>query len=161
MSRDFLKLCLGIAILFAFWLLMSGVYKALTIGLGLFSCALVYYLGRRAAKIDGISDHLPLRPFAFLRYCGWLIVEITKANWSVAKIILGFQKPRPHFFSVPKSQKTDLGKVIFGNSITLTPGTITIRAHENQLEVHALRFEPSVMEDLHDMDQRIIAVEQG
>ena len=75
-------------ILFALWLLMSGIYKPLVVGFGLASVLLAVYVVRRMDAVD--NDHLDihLKPLGFLAYVGWLLVEIAKSNWAVTKLIL-------------------------------------------------------------------------
>ncbi len=86
----------------------------------------------------------------------WLLVEIAKANWAVTKIILSPNMPiRQHFFAIPYTQKTDLGQVIFANSITLTPGTITIETEPDTFLVHAVAYTDDDIAALADMDRRV------
>jgi multicomponent Na+:H+ antiporter subunit E len=66
---------------------------------------------------------------------------------------------RQHLFMVPRSQKTDTGQVIFGNSITLTPGTITIETEGEEFIVHALNYSPDDDAALADMDRRVTQAE--
>jgi multicomponent Na+:H+ antiporter subunit E len=88
------------------------------------------------------------------------MVEIAKANWAVTKIILSPNMPiRQHLFAIPFSQRTDLGQVIFANSITLTPGTITIETESDDFLVHAVSYSDSDLEALADMDRRVTATE--
>ncbi len=149
-------------LLFALWLLMSGVYKPLVIGFGVASVLLAVYVVRRMDAVDGEHLEIRLRPFGSFGYLGWLMVEIAKANWAVTKIILSPAMPiRQHLFEVPNSQGTDLGRVIFANSITLTPGTISVETEDNHFLVHAVDYGDATMGDLADMDARVSATEQG
>lgn len=152
---------IGIAIaLMVLWLLMSGVYKPLTIGLGAASVVLAVFVVRRMDRIDEDALQLRLRPIASLGYFIWLLGEIAKSNWAVTKVILSSdQNTRQHFFAVPFSQSTDLGQVVFANSITLTPGTITVEIEPEHFYVHALSFEDSDHDALADMDARVTATE--
>jgi multicomponent Na+:H+ antiporter subunit E len=74
-----------------------------------------------------------------ITYWPWLIWEIIKANIDVALIII---KPdleiSPIMFRAEASQKTEVGQVIYANSITLTPGTVTVGVNEGTVDVHAL-----------------------
>jgi multicomponent Na+:H+ antiporter subunit E len=68
-----------------------------------------------------------------------LIREITVSNIEVVRAILSPRLPiQPHFLRVRTRQTTDLGKVILANSITLTPGTVTVDVQGDELLVHAL-----------------------
>ncbi len=143
------------------WLLLSGVYKPLTIGLGVLSAVIVIFVTKRMDSIDGDRLTIDLKPVAFLKYIIWLLVEIAKANWTVAKVILTPSLPiRQHLFTVPYSQKTDLGQVIFANSITLTPGTVSVETEPGHFLVHALVYTPDTMEELGEMDRQVSAIEQ-
>ena len=147
--------------LLALWLLMSGVYKPLVIGLGVASALLATYMVRRmeASSVTGRLG-LPIKPLATLRYIGWLLIEIAKSNWAVAKVIL--QKDmgmRQHFFTVPYSQKSDIGQATFANSITLTPGTISVEVEDGHFWVHALSYSEDDPEALAEMDAQVTRTE--
>ncbi len=148
---------IGLALL---WLLMSGVYKPLVIGFGAASVVIAVYVSRRMDAVDGNRIQLALKPFGFIGYFIWLLGEIAKANWAVTKIILSpDMNLRQHMFLAPYSQRTDLGQVIFANSITLTPGTISVEVEEGEFLVHAVNFCDEDMHALADMDRRVTATE--
>ena len=91
-----------------------------------------------------------------------MLVEIAKSNWLVTRVILARIMPiRQNLFEVPYTQKSDLGQVIFANSITLTPGTLTIETEAGDFLVHALSYSPTDMDDLADMDRRVSEIENG
>ena len=146
--------------LMALWLLMSGVYKPLVIGFGFGSVLLIMIILWRMDRVDGDHVQLRLNPLRFLGYMIWLFGEIAKSNWTVTRVILTPVMPiRQKMLVVPQSQNTDLAKVIFANSITLTPGTISVEIEESGLLVHALNFSPEDHASLADMDRRVTAVE--
>lgn len=149
--------------LFALWLLMSGIYKPLIVWLGVASSIITVIVVRRmdnAADTERLQIHL--KPFATIGYWFWLIVEIAKANWAVTKIILSPSMPlNRHIFKVPSTQRTDLGQTIFANSITLTPGTITVEVEEDNFLVHAVSYSADDIEALADMDARVTAIESA
>lgn len=146
--------------LMALWLLMSGVYKPLVIGFGLGSVLLICLVLWRMDKVDGDHIQIRLNPIRFLGYIIWLFWEIAKSNWAVTRVILSPLMPiRQKMLVVPQSQKTDLAQVIFANSITLTPGTISVETEESGLLVHALSYCPEDDASLADMDRRVTAVE--
>jgi multicomponent Na+:H+ antiporter subunit E len=147
------------ASLMAFWLLMSGFFTPLLISLGVTSVLLVLYIAHRMDLYDHetFPYHLKLR---FLGYWGWLAKEIFKANIDVAKIVLSPRMPiSPRVVRVKATQKTDLGLVIFANSITLTPGTVTIDIEGDEMVVHALSQDLADGVLNGDMDARVTAVE--
>ena len=139
------------AFLFAFWLLLSGHFSPLMLGLGLASVALTVLLIRRMTLIDHESYplHLSSRLPAFLLY---IIKEIVKANIDVIKRILTFNRKSisPQLIEIDSPLKTDLGSVIYANSITLTPGTVSIDLNKDKILVHALTRESA--EDLASGD---------
>lgn len=146
--------------LMALWLLMSGVYKPLVIGFGVGSVLLIMVILWRMDRVDGDHVQIRLNPLRFLGYIIWLFGEIAKSNWAVTRVILTPVMPiRQKMLVVPQSQKTDLAQVIFANSITLTPGTISVETEENGLLVHALSYGPEDDASLADMDRRVTAVE--
>ena len=78
----------------------------------------------------------------------------------MTRVILSPVLPiRQKMLVVPQSQNTDLAQVIFANSITLTPGTISVETEDGGLLVHALSYCPDDDASLADMDRRVTAVE--
>jgi multicomponent Na+:H+ antiporter subunit E len=115
---------------------MSGHYTFLIISLGILSCAFCVYLANRAKLID--DEGLPLFFLPkLLGYLIWLFKEILISNLNTAKAIVS-NNIKPETFTVKASQKTDVAKVTYANSITLTPGTVTAKIKNNTFEVHAL-----------------------
>ena len=123
MSRTVRNLTL-FSVLFATWLLMSGHYNGLLITLGIASCALATWLAHRIGATDG--EGLPLHMMARLPgYILWLLKEIVMSNIATGKLILD-GAPKPVVFTTPATQSSAGGLVTYANSITLTPGTVTI-----------------------------------
>ncbi|MFP6711822.1 MAG: Na+/H+ antiporter subunit E [Rhodospirillales bacterium] len=130
---------LGLALtLFAFWLLLSGIYEPLLLSLGVVSSLFVAWIAHRMDVVDHEGFPIHIGPKG-ITYWPWLIWEIIKANIDVALIII---KPdleiSPIMFRAEASQKTEVGQVIYANSITLTPGTVTVGVNEGTVDVHAL-----------------------
>ena len=145
--------------LFVFWLALSGHYTPLLLTLGVGSCVLVVYLAHRMEAIDeeGVPLQITLRMLAYLP---WLLKEILVANIDVARVILRPKlkiSPRVVFFH--GTQKTDLGRAIYANSITLTPGTITTGVNGNEFEIHAVRAADLDTDEEQEMDLRCSKVE--
>ncbi len=148
------------AILFGFWLLLSGYYDdPLLLGLGVGSSVLVVYLCKRMDVVD--HEGVPLQLGGrFWRYLPWLMKEIFVANVAVAKIILDPKMPiSPRMVVFHGSQETDLGKVLYANSITLTPGTITTGVEGQAFEIHALTAADLETDEEDQMDRRCSWVE--
>ena len=143
------------------WLLLSGIYKPLVIGFGVASVAVVMFVILRMNAVDRDRIDIRLKPIGSIMYFLWLLGEIAKANWTVTKIIVSPRMPlRQHFFAVPYTQKTDLAQVIYANSITLTPGTLTIETEPDTFLVHAVAYVDEDMDALADMDRRVSMIEE-
>ena len=152
---------LGALGLVALWLLMSGLWdKPLILIFGAVSVVLTVWIVKRMDEADGEHLDVTLKPFATFKYILWLLAEIAKSNIAVTKLILSGKSPeRQKLFMVPVSCKSEIGQVMFANSITLTPGTITVETENDQFIVHALDFDDSDMDALADMDARVTATE--
>ncbi len=141
------------------WLTLSGFFEPLLLILGLISCVAVVVIAHRMDVIDheGHPIHLGWR---ILAYWVWLVWEIVKSNIEVARRILNPALPiSPCLIRVKASQSSELGHVIYANSITLTPGTVSILVEDRTVLVHAVAQE--MAEDLQtgEMDRRVTAVE--
>jgi len=147
-------------LLLTFWLLNSGHYTILITSFGVASCLLVVLLARRMGVVDDEAVPIHLLP-RLPRYLPWIIKEVVKANLDVARRILtpGTRALSPRLFDAPTSQHSDLGRVIYANSITLTPGTVSIRVHGTRITVHAIAGEvaDSLLEG--EMDRRVARLE--
>ncbi len=133
----FHKLGLAVA-LFAFWLLLSGIYEPFLLSLGAASCVFVAWIAHRMDVADHEGFPIHMGPQA-ITYWPWLIWEIIKANIDVAIIIIKPEiKISPIMIRAVASQKTEVGQVTYANSITLTPGTITVGVSDGTFDVHAL-----------------------
>ena len=147
--------------LFATWLVLSGHYDPLLLGLGVASCTVVVFITHRMDVIDheGHPVHLTWRAGW---YMPWLVAEIAKANWDVARRIMpGGPGISPTMLRVRSTQDSDLGRVIFANSITLTPGTVSVEVTENEILVHALSQDAALGLAEGDMDRRVTRMASG
>ena len=142
----------------AVWLLLSGHYGALQLAFGALSCTAAVALAHRL----GLMDDERLAPASWLRlpgYALWLLREIVKANVDVGRRILDPRLPvDPRLFEVRASQRTDLGRVLYANSITLTPGTIAVDVRGDTILVHALTAEGQAALETGEMDARVRAL---
>ncbi len=155
MSRFIASLIFSIVL----WLLWSGIFDPLILAFGAVSCVFVAWISSRLQIVDA-SERPMLIFLRMIGYIPWLIVEVVKSNIDVAKII--WQKDMqidPTIVTVPASQKTALGLVIHANSITMTPGTLSIDVEPGEIEVHALA--KGTLEALQDgeMDRRVRKLE--
>jgi multicomponent Na+:H+ antiporter subunit E len=133
-------------VLMVFWLLLSGQANLTDsqdlylMACGLLSCALVTYISIRKRILDeeGHPVHLTSQ---ILSYFPWLLGQIVLANLDVAyRVWHPQQKIQPRMIGISFSTETDLGTMIYANSITLTPGTVTVSVDQEKGEmlVHAL-----------------------
>lgn len=126
-------------VLFAFWLVFTASLAWHELVLGAVSCALVAavtvsLLGR--ALDPRITPAVILRLPVFMVRLGW---EIVKANYDVAKIILNPRLPiDPRIVEYRTYLPDDLPRTVFSDSITLTPGTVTVELRDDVLNVHCL-----------------------
>ncbi|MGH8677339.1 MAG: Na+/H+ antiporter subunit E [Burkholderiales bacterium] len=156
-----MRLVSTISILFAFWLLLSGYFTAFLLTAGI-ACAFgVAMFARRMDVVDheGHPVHLALR--ALLSYWPWLVKEIVKSAWDVSKLIVHPRLPiSPTLITVKATQKTDLGRTVFANSITLTPGTISVDVSRGEILVHALTRAAAEALAAGEMDRRVTDFER-
>ena len=149
-------------LLFGSWLLWSGHYTPMLIGFGLASCALVLWLARRMEIVDDEGFPLHLAP-RVLRYLPWLAVEVVKSNLELARRVISPRLPiGPEMVTLNAGQKTEVGRVSYANSITLTPSTVTIEADsDGTLVVHAIS--PESAADLRggEMDRQVTRMERS
>jgi len=146
--------------LFAVWLLWSGYLEnTLLVVLGALSCIFVAILARRMRLVD--AEGVPVEiAWRLLRYAPWLLWQVFLANLHVARRILDPKLPiHPSVIRVKPGQKRDLGRVIYANSITLTPGTVSIDIDENEITVHALTRETASDLETGEMDRRVTWLE--
>ena len=148
-------------VLMAGWLLMSGHYNGLIISLGVISVTFCVLLSHAINASD--EEGLPTHIFARLpSYLFWLFGEIIKSNYATAKFILNGRSD-PEIFNVTATQNTAAGIATYANSITLTPGTVTMDINEDaakdQFLVHALHADFGEDVRSNDMDRRVTALE--
>lgn len=148
-------------VLYAFWLLLSGYFTAFLMTAGAGSAIAVVALAHRMDLVDheGHPVHLGWR---VLVYWPWLFREIIKSAWDVSKIIVDPRLPiSPTMIRVATSQKTTVGVVTYANSITLTPGTISMDVKQGEILVHALTRAAAEGLQEGEMDRRVTWFEGG
>ncbi len=145
--------------LYLFWLLLSGFFTAFLLSAGAGSALAVVWFARRMDLVDAEGHPIHLGPKALL-YWPWLLKEIVKSAWDVSKIILNPKLPiSPTLVRFKPTQNTVVGLVLHANSITLTPGTITIEAGANEFLVHGLTRSSAQGVVASEMDRRVTACE--
>ena len=148
---------LGLAVT---WYLWSGINVPLIVGFGVFSVLFVLWIMKRMDDVacDDPPYTLGLRPLFYFPYILW---EIVKANLDVTKAILSPSRISPRMFRTKASQKTGVARVIYANSITLTPGTVTLDMRGDDLLIHALTKDSKAGVESGDMDKRVTQLEGG
>lgn len=122
-------------VLFVMWLILSGQYDATHLGLGLAVSLGVVWLN----PADPESPFRRVRWLSALLYLPWLFVRILKSGLHVTRLILSPSLPiAPKLVRYPTDLESEGGLVLLGNSITLTPGTITVEVDSRELLVHSL-----------------------
>lgn len=140
------------------WLGLSGNYSPLLLSLGAISVITTLFVTAQMRIVDKASTPYLLLPQA-IDYWIWLFGEIVKANWTVFKACLKVDLDiEPGLISVDTICKSDLARTTFANSITLTPGTVTLSVEGEQLLVHALYASDTDPEDFLEMDERVALV---
>lgn len=145
----------SIVVLFVFWLVLSGYFEPFLLISGAASAIAVVWLGHRMAVIDheGHPIHLGWRTPT---YWPWLLKEIVKSAWDVSRIIVNPRLPiSPSMGRVKATQHTSVGLVIYANSITLTPGTVSVEVAQGEILVHALTRDGLSSLAEGDMDRRV------
>ena len=141
-------------LLVAAWLLWSGIYKPLLLWLGAFSCALSLYVAHRVGFFERATGFhvIPRLP----RFSVWLFVEIIKSSLEVVRIVLNPKLPiSPTVVYIDAKPEGPIGQVILSNSLTLTPGTVTLDVYNNRLCVHCLTEEGAAAVRSGDANQRV------
>ncbi|HYC48616.1 MAG TPA: Na+/H+ antiporter subunit E [Burkholderiales bacterium] len=147
------------AVLFGFWMTLSGYLEPFLVSAGAASAAAVVWLAHRMALIDHESHPVYLLR-RFFTYFPWLLKEIAKSAWDVSKIILTPRLPvSPALVRVKPTQRTIVGVVTYANSITLTPGTLSVEVGPGMILVHALTGAGAASLLTGDMDRRVTVFE--
>ena len=130
----FIALCL-------FWVVLSGFFTPFLLGAGVLCALVVTCFALRMELIDDEGHPVHLG-FSALTYWPWLIVEIARSSWTVARIILDPRLPiSPTMVKFVPGQRTIAGLVTHANSITLTPGTVSVEVSPGEFVVHGLTRE--------------------
>lgn len=152
--------CLTFMIMMITWVILSGKFDAFHLSLGVISCALVAYLSTDLL-LGELGRHFLGTWARFVCYVPWLLYQIFLCNLHLLR--LSFH-PRmldlidPQIVKFRTKLRSDLARVTFANSITLTPGTITIYVSvHGDFSVHAID-NPSAEGLPGDMETRIARV---
>ena len=144
--------------LLAAWLLWSGIYTPLLLGLGLLSCLLTVYVKHR-------MDYFQTEVFALqfgrrlFGYWLWLAKEVVRSSLDVARIVLSPGLPiSPQVVTIRSSSGHPVDQATLANSITLTPGTLALDVYKGEITVHALTEAGAEELRQGEMDRRVAAL---
>lgn len=156
------KMPIGVIVgLFFLWVLFSGKLDAFHLGVGAATVALLYWLESRLPAFRE-KGQKGLRFIPSLIYIFWLLWQMLLSAWYVAGKILGPREGlQPRMFRVRCPLPSQVNSVVFANSITLTPGTLTVDLDGDELVVHALTADTE--QDVLDgeMAQRVARLSEG
>ncbi len=145
--------------LFGFWLVLSGHYTPLLIGLGAASSIAVVAFASRLRIVDGEGFPVRLLP-GMATYWPWLLGQIMKSAVGVARLIIDPRLPiTPTWARVTASQHRSPGIAAYANSITLTPGTVSVDIAGRELLVHAITRAGADDLAAGEMDARVTRAE--
>jgi multicomponent Na+:H+ antiporter subunit E len=135
-------------ILYCFWLILSGVFDIKFLIIGLVSSIVIAWLTQSLLRLNstsGQSETFLAYDFPYLKfliYCLWLFGEIIKANIYVVKLVLNPKLPiDPAVITFKRHMSNPTAHTLLANSITLTPGTVTIDIVDDVYYVHAITNE--------------------
>lgn len=127
-----------ILLLMGLWMLLSGKLEAFHLGVGVATIAFVFWQATVLPPLE-TSGAAQLRFLRLVPYAGWLMWQMLLSAIYVARVVIRpEQHLDPQLVEFKSAQPTLFSGVILANSITLTPGTLTIDLQENRFVVHAL-----------------------
>ena len=143
-------------LLFGFWILLSGKFDLFHLTLGFICSMIIAFLSYNLLFANVRVGEIRLIAIRFLRYIPWLFYQIITSNFHVAKLVLSPKMPiDPKIIKFKTKLESDISWITLANSITLTPGTITIDIMDGEFFVHAIS--KKVADDLNEgeMEDRI------
>jgi multicomponent Na+:H+ antiporter subunit E len=144
----------------ALWLVLSGLLLPHILALAIASVAFVVWIAVRMDVVDREGLPVHLRWGDWFVYLAWLTGQAIRSNIDVARRILDPAMPiSPTVITLETGQHSDLSRVIFANSITLTPGTVSMDLEGGTLTVHSLTREGAETLLGGEMDRRVTALE--
>lgn len=130
------------------WLLLAGSLKIETIVSGLLLALVVTVATRRIEMFDAVIISLTA-PVSLMLYLGVFFIALVRSNIDMARRVLSPSLPiNPEIVEIQTSLKSDLGKLLLANSITLTPGTLTVDVIDDRMIIHWIECRPGTDLDL-------------
>ena len=149
------------ASLVAAWLLWSGLYKPLILGLGAASCLLIFWLVKRMGYFE--EELFALRfSLRLVHYWFWLGGQIIRSSIDVTRIVFDPKLPiSPRVVDIEVESPHPFDQVILGNSITLTPGTLSMDVYKGVIKVHSLTEQGALDLLEGEMNRRVSKVRKN
>jgi len=146
-------------LLFAFWALLSGKFDTFHLSLGVICSFIVALIGHDLLFANLRVGDMRVIVKRFFAYLPWHLYQIVVANFQVAYLALSPKMPiSPKIMRFKTKLESDISWVTLANSITLTPGTITIDIEEGEFVVHALSEKLADDLDTGEMEDRVAHV---
>jgi multicomponent Na+:H+ antiporter subunit E len=151
---------------FGIWIIFSGQFDAFHLTLGILSSAFITFISSDFLFLDRsrkLSERLK-EACRFPGYFLWLLYQILLSNIHVLKLALsprGMDEVEPSIIRIKTRLKTDFGRYVLANSITLTPGTITIDVQDDELLIHSISKHTAAGVKDDAMERRISKVFEG
>ncbi|BDX05249.1 Na+/H+ antiporter subunit E [Planctobacterium marinum] len=141
--------------LMVFWLLLSGHITSLMLSLEVISVVSVILLVHRLGMFDQ-ETHPTNLILKLPKFLSWLIADLIMSNLQVVKLIWQ-PKPQlsPALLTVNMHQPGDMERVIYANSITVTPGTLTVDLQNDTITVHTLTEDMSTTIRSGERDHKV------
>lgn len=145
------------ALLCLFWLVTSGHLDPLLLGSMAIASILVVLVSHRLGVVDDEGHPIQLLPRA-IGFWTWLLGSVLRSNARILLLLLQ-RRPAiaPQVFEIPITQRSDLGRAIVANCVTITPGTLTLDVHDDRLIVHALTEAAAADLGCREVDRRVAA----
>jgi len=145
-------------LLSTFWLLLSGYIQPLLLGFGAVSVIVVLFVLKRMDDVDQEKQEIGTG-LRLMRYLPWLIWQIISSSLQVTKLIWGSaDKVSPSLATINAKNIPPNKRTLYANSITLTPGTLSVDLVDGEITVHALQS--SSIEELEQeaMEKKITGI---
>ncbi|MBQ7841787.1 MAG: Na+/H+ antiporter subunit E [Lachnospiraceae bacterium] len=148
---------------FLVWIIFNGQVTLEIVLFGLVIAAAVYWF---SCKFIGWSIQKDLfilkKSWQILKYVGLLLWEIIKANMTMIMLMISYKnEPSPVLVRIHTKLQTKTARVVLANSITLTPGTITVLLEGDELMVHCLDKSLSQGLENSSFEQALLKIEGG
>ena len=134
-------------LLLATWFLLNGKYDLVTLGIGVLISLFISIIFCGKCEIFSDMNFSPKGIMYFIAYIFVFLGELIKSNFDVAKRVVSPSLPiKPGIVEVETVLKSKLGRMILANSITLTPGTLTVKVENDTFFIHSINVEHTDVE---------------